>query len=137
MLMIKDDELMIKKMRWMISVDVTFLDLFIWTSIIYVCLNRTAVSVFQWWFILSCLDFISATAQIFLLLTFSFSLLILISCSLHKAWTIRYECIAMTCQTLCINILCNILNWFNIIWSDINCHIVDDLVLDHNVQDFK
>ncbi len=42
MLMTKDDELMIKKMRWMISVNVAFLDLFIWTSIMHVCLN-TAV----------------------------------------------------------------------------------------------
>jgi hypothetical protein len=128
---------MIKKMKWMISVDVTFLDLLIWTSIIHVCLNRTAASVFQWWFILSCLNFISATVQTLLLLTFSFSLLILTSCSLHKVWTICYECIIMTCQTSCINIFYNILNHFNIIWSDISCCIIDDLVLNHSVQDLK
>ena len=65
---------------------------------------------FQWWFILSFFDIISTTTQTFLLLISSFLSLLLTSCSLHKAWTIRYKCIAMTCQISCINILCNILN---------------------------
>ena len=44
--MTKGNELMIKKIRWMISVNVIFLDLLIWTLIMRACLNKIAVSVF-------------------------------------------------------------------------------------------
>ena len=43
MLMIKDDELMIKKMKWKIFVDVAFLDLLIWTLTMHVYLNTVVL----------------------------------------------------------------------------------------------
>jgi hypothetical protein len=99
-----------------------------------VCLNRTAALVFQRWLVLSSLGPISATALTLLLLISPFPSLLLAPRSLHKARIIRYECIAVTCQTRRISILCNIPDRFDIIWPDISCRIVDDLVLGHSVQ---
>ncbi len=44
--MTKGDELIIKKMRWIISINIISFNLLMWILIMRACLNKTAASVF-------------------------------------------------------------------------------------------
>ena len=103
---------------------------FLWSSI---C--RDSFSMMTYWIMSRLYISNSSNSSFidFLILIANFDFLQPSQSSNYSLWV--YECIAVTCQTSCISILCNNLNQFDLIWPDTSCHAVNDLVLDHSVQD--